>query len=137
MKREALNYTFQQSKRSAIEALFRKIEKQYPIKILQQPTAQTLLQPVIDPVSKSPFYAGEILVTSSIVQIENAKGWAMVMDDDEELSLMIATLDACFEAGLFYEEMHMLYAKTEHKMAKELAKSNQCAHATKVSFDLM
>ena len=137
MKREALNYIFQCAKRSDVEALFRTIEKQYTITVLQQPTAQTLLQPVIDPISKSPFYAGEILVTTSIVQINQCKGWAMVMDDDEKLSLIIATLDACFEAKIFKEEMQALYRKTEHKIAKEIAKINQSIHSTKVSFDLM
>jgi len=137
MKREALNYIFQCAKRSDVEALFRTIEKHHTITVLQQPTAQTLLQPVIDPISKSPFYAGEILVTTSIVQIEQCKGWAMVMDDDEKLSLMIATLDACFEAGIFQEEMQTLYKKTEQKIAKEVARNNQSIHATKVSFDLL
>ena len=137
MKREALNYIFQCAKRSDVEALFRTIEKHHTITVLQQPTAQTLLQPVIDPISKSPFYAGEILVTTSIVQIDQCKGWAMVMDNDEKLSLMIATLDACCEAGIFQEEMQMLYKRTEHKIAKERAKINQRVHSTKVSFDLM
>lgn len=137
MKRESLNYIFQCAKRSNVEALFQHIEKEYTITVLQQPTAQTLLQPIIDPISKSPFYAGEVLVTTAIVQVGQCKGWAMVMDDDEKLSLMIATLDACFEAGIFQEEMHALYKKTEHKIAKEMAKTNQRIHATKVNFDLM
>ena len=137
MKREAFNYIFQCAKRSDLETLFRTIAKHYTITVLQQPTAQTLLQPIIDPISKSPFYAGEILVTTSIVQINQCKGWAMVMDDDEKLSLMIATLDACFEAEIFQEEIQTLYQRTEHKIAKERAKINQSVHATKVSFDLM
>jgi len=137
MKREALNYIFQCATKSSLEALFRKIEQKYTITVLQQPTSQTVLQPVIDPISHSPFYAGEILVTTSIVQVENAKGWAMVMDDNPKLSLMIAVLDACFEAGFYLEEMETLYTKTEQKIAKEVARNNQSIHATKVSFDLL
>ena len=72
------------------------------------PTEQTLLVPVKDPISNSEFYAGEVLVTSTIVQVENTKGWSMVMDSNEKLSLYVAVLDACFESNIYKNEIELI-----------------------------
>lgn len=137
MQREEINYIFQHADISALRGLFKKVETAYCVEVLQKPSSQTLLQPIIDPISQSRFYGGEILVTSSIVQVETHKGWSMVMDDNEELALMIATLDACYAGEIFLEEMDFIYTQTVKKLQQKRETLNQKINSTRVSFDLM
>ena len=105
MQREDINNFAQLVQIDKLEELYNKIDNSYKVKILTQPTEQTILVPVKDPISGGSFYAGEVLVTSTIVQVEQTKGWSMIMDTDEKLSLYVATLDACFEANILKDEI--------------------------------
>ncbi|PPK62626.1 alpha-D-ribose 1-methylphosphonate 5-triphosphate synthase subunit PhnG [Malaciobacter marinus] len=137
MKREDINNLAQLVQKEKLEKLYKEIDNKYKINVLTKPTEQTLLVPVKDPISKSDFYAGEVLVTSTIVQVENTKGWSMVMDTNEELSLFTAVLDACYEANIFKDEIEkvLLEAKEQKEIANK--KENKKVNSTKVSFDLM
>ena len=108
MKREEINDLAQLVQIEKLEKLYKKIDKNHKVKILTQATEQTLLVPVKDPISDGNFYAGEVLVTSTIVQVEQTKGWSMVMDLNEEISLYTAVLDASFEADICKEEIEIL-----------------------------
>jgi len=139
MQREELNFLLQKSDFSALKELYQKIKKAYDIVVLQSPTQQTLLQPIHDPISQGEFYGGEILVTTTIVTVENKsnKGWAMVMDESEKLSLYIAVCDGAYGGGYYKEEIEQL-AQTTQKSIKNLQeRENQKVNATKVNFDLM
>lgn len=137
MKREEINNLVQLLQKETLKELYKKIDKNYKIEVLTAPNEQTLLVPVKDPISSGSFYAGEVLVTSSIVQVNEFKGWAMVMDSNEELSLYTAVLDACFEANIYKDEIISLLAQSKKKKIKEDKKINQKVNSTKVSFDLM
>lgn len=139
MQRESLNFLLQKADFDVLKSLYKKIKESHKITILQAPTQQTLLQPIYDPISQGEFYAGEILVTTTIVGIDKAlhRGWAMVLDNHEKLSLYIAVCDGAFGAGFFKKEIEDLahFAKQEIKKVQML--ENQKVNATKVSFDLM
>ncbi|MDD3056629.1 MAG: phosphonate C-P lyase system protein PhnG [Aliarcobacter sp.] len=141
MKREDLNYILQKADFPALEELYNKINSELKIVVLQSPVQQTLLQPIFDPISKGEFYGGEILVTTTIVQLSKGdntyKGWAMVQDDNEKLSLYIAVCDGCFGAGFFKEEIEALAAQTVQNIQKMQKESNKRVNATRVNFDLM
>lgn len=139
IKREDLNFILQKADEKKLENLYNKIKENYEVKVLQAPVQQTLLQPIADPISKGKFYVGEILVTSTIVSIQYSsnKGWAMVQDDNEKLSLYIAVCDACFEADFFKKEIEELATKTIQDIQKMQKELNQKVNSTKVSFDLM
>lgn len=137
IKREDLNFIFQNAQRNRLKSLYHSLKERCDIRILQAPTQQTLLIPVHDPISGGEFYAGEMLVTTTIVTVENHKGWAMVQDDDEELSLYIAVCDACFEAGIFKKEITELCNETIINMQKAQKIINQKVNSTRVNFDLM
>jgi alpha-D-ribose 1-methylphosphonate 5-triphosphate synthase subunit PhnG len=93
--------------------------------------------PVKDPISGGEFYAGEVLVTSTIVEINKNKGWSMVQDENEQLSLYIATLDAVFENEEFKDDIIKLCKKTNKKMQEKKNILNRKVNSTRVSFDLM
>ena len=137
IKREALNYVLQNANKSDLEILYKNIDEKYEVKIINQPTSQTLLVPVKDPITQGEFYAGEALVTSCIVKVDSYQGWSMVQDDYEDLALYIATIDAVFECGEFEKEIKNIYEQTVKKMQQEEEILHKKVNATKVSFDLM
>jgi alpha-D-ribose 1-methylphosphonate 5-triphosphate synthase subunit PhnG len=140
IQRETINFTLQKADPKKLEMLCQAVEEQQGVKVLQPPTQQTLLQPVHDPITNGTFYGGEILTTTTIVQIgsdSSHKGWAMVEDDNETLSYRIAVCDGAFGAGLFQGEIEELVNATLRSIASAQQERNQKVHATRVSFDLM
>lgn len=137
MKREDINYLTQLVENKKLEILYKKIDEKFNVKVLTAPTEQTLLVPVKDPISKSDFYSGEVLVTTSIVEVEKTKGWGMVMDSNEKLSLYTATFDACFEADIFKDEIITLLEEAQVKNEEKNKQLNRQVNSTRVSFDLM
>ncbi|AXH14970.1 phosphonate C-P lyase system protein PhnG [Malaciobacter mytili] len=137
MKREDINYFAQKATFEEVEKLYKKIDTNYNIKQLTAPTQQTLLVPVIDPVSNKQFYSGEVLVTSTIVQLEDEKGWSMVMDDYSQLSLYIAVLDAAFAKNIYKDEIEKLINNTKISLENQQKILNKKVNSTKVSFDLL
>lgn len=137
MKREDVNSLAQLVPLTELEKIYKKIDQDYKIKVLTKPTEQTLLVPVKDPISSGSFYAGEVLVTSTIVQVEKTKGWSMVMDLNEEKSLYIAVLDACFEANIYKENIKSLLLDAKQGREESIKKTNKKVNSTRVSFDLM
>jgi alpha-D-ribose 1-methylphosphonate 5-triphosphate synthase subunit PhnG len=137
IQREDLNYILQEAELEKLEKLYKKIDKKLGITILSNPSSQTLLVPVKDPISGGEFYAGEVLVTSTIVEINKNKGWSMVQDENVQLSLYIATLDAVFENEEFKDDIIKLCKKTNKKMQERKNILNKKVNSTRVSFDLM
>jgi alpha-D-ribose 1-methylphosphonate 5-triphosphate synthase subunit PhnG len=137
MNREDLNFMLQKANFENLKNLYEKISKTYEIKVLQAPVEQTLLIPIKDPISGGEFYAGEVLTTTSIVQVDSHKGWAMVQDFNEELSLYISVCDACFGAGYFIDEIESLVKETLENLEKFQKEMNKKINSTRVSFDLM
>lgn len=137
MKREDINNLAQEVQSEKLEQLYKKIDSSYKINILTAPTEQTLLVPVRDPISGGEFYAGEVLVTSTIVEVEKTKGWSMVMDTNEILSVYTAVLDAAYEANIFKDEIENLLLEAKKNKEEQIKMANQKVNSTRVSFDLM
>jgi len=139
VKREDINFMLQKADRDSLRDLYKSIKNKHSVEILQSPTAQTLLQPIKDPISGGEFYAGEVLVTTTIVSVGDRqnKGWAMVQDDEEQLSLYVSVCDGAFGAGYFVDEIESLMKQTQLELEKHQIKINRKINSTKVSFDLM
>ena len=139
IQREDLNFILQHADEKSLKELHKKIKDDHKVTVLQAPTTQTLLQPVYDPISKGKFYAGEILVTTTIVSVGNStnKGWAMVADENEKLSLYVSVCDGAYGAGIMQYEIDSLVKQTAINMKIEQQKLNQKVNSTKVEFDLM
>lgn len=137
MKREDINNLAQLVQYEKLENLYKKIDENNKVQVLTPPSEQTILVPVKDPISNSDFYAGEVLVTSTIVQVNDTKGWSMVMDTNEKLSLYTAVIDAAFEADIFKSEIITILKEAKNQDSLNKEKINQKVNATRVSFDLM
>jgi alpha-D-ribose 1-methylphosphonate 5-triphosphate synthase subunit PhnG len=137
MKREDLNYYLQKVPEQEILRLCEKISNKATVEIIQKPTRQTLLLPVKDPINKGSFFSGEVLVTSTIVQVNNENGWAMVLDENDELSRAVAILDGAFAAGILQQPILRLAEIGKNIIRDEEEKINRKVEDTRVSFDLM
>jgi alpha-D-ribose 1-methylphosphonate 5-triphosphate synthase subunit PhnG len=137
MKREDLNYYLQNVPEQEILQLCEKINSEARVEIIQKPTRQTLLLPVKDPINKGSFFSGEVLVTSTIVQVNNENGWAMVLDENNDLSRAVAILDGAFAAGILQQPILRLAEKGKNVIRDEEEKINRKVEETRVSFDLM
>jgi alpha-D-ribose 1-methylphosphonate 5-triphosphate synthase subunit PhnG len=136
-RREEINFILQKASLTKLKNFYNQVKNNHEISILQEPVQQTLLQPVYDPISDSEFYIGEILVTTTMVLVDKYKGWAMILDDNDELSLYISVIDACFGADLYKNEIIEIYNMAIENIKKEKKKLNKKVHSTKVNFDLM
>lgn len=137
MNREDLNFYLQQVDSDAVFSLGQKIKWCAEVQIVQQPTEQTLMLPVADPVNQGSFYGGEALVTSAIVRVNKSEGWAMVMDRQEGLALNIAILDGAYAAGVEEKAIVFLAKKGKEIHEKNIKKVEKQVAATRVSFDLL
>jgi len=138
IQREELNFILQHANLKSLKELYTRIKEKHKVTVLQAPTTQTLLQPVYDPISEGKFYAGEILVTTTIVSVGDSanKGWAMVEDENEKLSLYISVCDGAYGADIMTYEINSLTKQTMINMKIEQQQLNQKVNATKVEFDL-
>jgi len=137
MEREQLNYFLQHVAEEEITALRQAVEQLAPVELIQKPVAQTLLVPVRDPINNGQFISGEVLVTSAVVKVGEAKGWAMVMDDSPQRAVGGAVLDAAFAAGVCKEDIIALARKGQLLLEKEHSLLNARVKATRVAFDLL
>jgi len=137
-KREDLNYLLQRCDLNTLKKLYEKIDTKYGVKVLLQPVQQTILVPVKDPISQGEFYGGELLVTTTITQLnDGTKGWAMVQDDQKNKSLYISAIDACFASGELIHDITELLQTAQEIIKDARQKNNQQVNATRVKFELM
>lgn len=137
IKREDLNYILQHAKIETLKKLYKKIDEKLGVMVVSKPSNQTLLVPIKDPISNGEFYAGEVLVTSTIVEVNKNKGWSMVQDEHEKLSLYIACCDAAFDFPQFKDEIIKLCKEINSDLEKEQKILNKKVNSTRVNFDLM
>lgn len=149
IQREDLNFILQSALLDELENLAQKIQEHFTLEILQNPTQQTLMLPVKDPISGGEFYAGEVLVTTSLVALQDkdsvntkAQGFAMVLDDNPRHSLYIAIIDAYYGLSLesqdsITQEIQALVVKTQEKIKQAQILKNHEVDKTRVNFELM
>jgi alpha-D-ribose 1-methylphosphonate 5-triphosphate synthase subunit PhnG len=137
MQREELNFILQHVKLETLKKVYKKIDKKFGVMVVSKPSSQTLLVPIKDPISQGEFYSGEVLVTSTILEVNKHKGWSMVQDDNEKLSLYIACCDAAFEFAEFKQEIIDLCEETKSMLDYQQLILNKKVNSTKVNFDLM
>jgi alpha-D-ribose 1-methylphosphonate 5-triphosphate synthase subunit PhnG len=137
MNREDLIFFLQQVAVHKLVSLAKKVEENGNVLIIQQPSTETLMVPINDPVTHGSFYAGEALVSSAIVQVNSVNGWAMVMDDRADLALTIAILDGAYGAGVEQDSIQRLAVQGKENHRQHMSKTEDKVAATKVSFDLM
>jgi alpha-D-ribose 1-methylphosphonate 5-triphosphate synthase subunit PhnG len=70
-----------------------------PLFVRQEPRPQLIMQQVQEPVERRPFNLGEVLVTPAEVDLDGARGFAMVPGKSERSALSGAIVDAAVAGG--------------------------------------
>lgn len=137
IQREDLNYYLQKASAISRNKLCRNIETAARVTTIQQPTVQTLMLPISDPIDHGSFYCGEVLVTSAIMRVNTTNGWAMIMDEEPDIARQVAMLDAAFAANIMRSEILGLVGEGKLNYERETCRMAAKTKKTKVSFDLM
>jgi alpha-D-ribose 1-methylphosphonate 5-triphosphate synthase subunit PhnG len=70
-----------------------------PLSVRQEPRPQLVMQQVREPVERRPFNLGEVVVTPAEVELDGARGFAMVPGKNERAALSGAIVDAAVAGG--------------------------------------
>ncbi|MFB6123666.1 MAG: phosphonate C-P lyase system protein PhnG [Haloferacaceae archaeon] len=70
-----------------------------PLRVLQEPRPQLLMQRVVEPVERRPFNLGEVVVTPAEVVLDGVRGFAMLAGKAERAALSGAVVDAAVAGG--------------------------------------
>ena len=70
------------------------LEDDPPLSVRQEPRPQLLMQQVREPVQRRPFNLGEVVVTPAEVELDGARGFAMLPGKAERGALSGAIVDA-------------------------------------------
>lgn len=118
-----------------IASLARELKEKYSIIVIKEPEKMLTMVKMRDPVRRSLFYIGEVMVSEAIVEIDGTKGIAVVMGDDFDKTLDMAIIDAACNKDIFDGE-RMLLELEKAQMDLEM-KENAMHMKTMVSFDSM
>jgi alpha-D-ribose 1-methylphosphonate 5-triphosphate synthase subunit PhnG len=114
------------------------IAGKYEIKVLQEPvTCMTMMQ-AVDSVGKTPFYAGEVLMTEAVVSINGVTGFGFVLEDEPVRALCMAIIDAALTASIEEElEIKRIIAEEELCILEGQRQEEKLVAATRVRFAIM
>ena len=116
----------------------REIERNYAIHVLTEPHQALTMIKMRETAKKSLFYLGEVLVTETKVQINQSFGSGIVVGDEEELSYLLAVIDAAYEADLAEtKNWSLLFEEEEKSIQKYKSKQEAALLKTKVNFEMM
>ena len=85
------------------------------------------------------FYLGEILVTEAEVEYHEVKGYGMVIGDEPERALVLATLDAIFKSNdeALKQMIEDFLEEERKKIISEEEIAKKLIAKTKVNFEIM
>lgn len=118
-----------------VKALADEIKKNHSPVIVKAPEKSLTMIRMREPVKESLFYLGEVIVSEAIVDLDGAKGVAVLMGDDFDKVLDMAVIDAACNKGVFqrYDALEQM----EREQTVHLEKENAMFMQTMVSFHSM
>ena len=124
--------------RNLARELVQEVERNYAIHVVAEPHHALTMIKVRETAKKTIFHLGEVLVTETKVSINQAFGVGIVVGDEEELSYLLAVIDAAYEANLTETKSWTLLLNEEEKRIR-ISRATQEASIlkTKVNFEMM
>ena len=135
MEKKRLSRVLARADSGAVRALADKIKSAHSPVIVKAPEKSLAMIRMREPVRQSLFYLGEVVVSEAIVDIDGAKGMAVLMGDDFDKVLDMAVIDAACNRGVFQDDATLERWEQEQNMALE--KENALFQKTKVDFSSM
>ena len=108
---------------ACVRAMADAIKAEHEAVVVKAPEKSLTMIQLRDPVKETLFYLGEVIVSEAVVELEGAKGTAVVMGDDFNRVLDMAVIDAACNRGVFrqFAELERLAKEQELAAARENA----------------
>ena len=101
MEKKRLTKILAKADRNTVITLAAEIQNSYSPVVIKEPSKTLTMIKMREPIKQSLFYIGEVIVTEATVEIDGAKGFAVLMGDDYEKALAVAIIDAAVNKGVF------------------------------------
>ncbi|WP_313527209.1 phosphonate C-P lyase system protein PhnG [Anaerotignum sp.] len=138
MEKKRLFNIMANAKTDVLKDLAKKITDHHEIVIVKEPSKTLTMVKMREPVKRSLFYIGEVMVSECIVEMKGVKGMAVTMGDDFKKSLYMAIIDCGFNNGVSeMEEITDKLRLLEAKQLKKREKENALHLKTMVNFNTM
>ena len=123
MNKRRLSKILAKASPQQVQELAEEIKAQHEITVVKAPEKSLVMIKMRDPVTESLFYLGEVIVSEAIVDLDGAKGTAVLMGDDYEKALDMAVIDAACNKGVFarFDALEQLEAEQNRRTEQENA----------------
>jgi len=115
-----------------------RLRESIPHEIIKQPTQELVMFQMEDSVERIDFNVGEVLVTSAEVRVDDAIGYSMVMDMNEQKASDCALLMGVYEAQRpEMKEIEALADSLHQKITHNRREEREIISSTRVKFEVM
>lgn len=138
MTKEEIFEVLMQAEAGQIQPLAETLGRTIPHHVLKGPAQELIMFQAEESVEKIDFNVGEILVTTARIKVNDAIGFAMVMDMDEEKAQGAALLIGIIEANLpESDQIRDLVAGLKDYQLGQLREEREIISSTRVNFEVM
>lgn len=135
MKKRQISKILARADKGQVKKLAEEIKEKHTPVIIKAPEKSLAMIRMREPVKESLFYLGEVIVSEAIVDLDGAKGVAVLMGDDYDKVLDMAVIDAACNKGVF--QRYDLLEQMEKEQTLQLKKENAMFMQTMVNFNSM
>lgn len=135
MEKKRLSKILARADREIVAGLSADIQKKHSVTVIKEPGKTLAMIKMREPVRRSLFYLGEVIVCEAVVELNGVKGMAVTMGDDTDKTLDMAIVDAAVNGGIFtgIETLLALEKRQQEKIMRE----NALHMKTMVNFESM
>lgn len=135
MDKRRISKILARASREEVRELAEEIKTAFSPVIIKAPEKSLTMVRMREPVQESLFYLGEVIVSEAIVELDGAKGMAVLMGDDFDKVLDMAVIDAACNKGVF--QRYDVLERLENAQNERLEKENAMFMQTMVNFQSM
>lgn len=135
MDKRRISKILARASREEVRELAEEIKTAFSPVIIKAPEKSLTMIRMREPVQESLFYLGEVIVSEAIVELDGAKGMAVLMGDDFDKVLDMAAIDAACNKGVF--QRYDVLEQLEKAQNERLEKENAMFMQTMVNFQSM
>lgn len=123
MNKRQLSKILAKADAKKVRELAEELKESHEITVVKAPEKSLTMIKMRDPVKETLFYLGEVIVSEAIVDLDGAKGTAVLMGDDFDKVLNMAIIDAACNKGVFvrYDVLEQLEAEQIRRTEQENA----------------
>ena len=101
-----------------VEKIAAPLKREYRIRVVKEPQKTLTMIKMREPVGASLFYLGEVLCTECMVELNDTKGFSVIIGDDFEKALDCSVIDAAINACV--KETDTIFTELENLERSQL-----------------